>query len=61
MEDGLQWKATFGGSLHAVYSALQHFFIFLKGGKKGGPMDSQAGGQEVFQGVLRGVCGVGSL
>ena len=25
VEDNLQWKVTFVGSLHAAYSALQHF------------------------------------
>ena len=26
VEDNHQWKTTFGGSLHAAYPALRHFF-----------------------------------
>ena len=26
VEDDLQWNMTFGGSLHAAYSALLYFF-----------------------------------
>ena len=27
VEDDLQWKTTFSGSLYAAYSAFQHFFL----------------------------------